>query len=157
MRGAIASSWLTAAHQSPGALARCRNHRREQDELRDLDAGRDERCCERPERLSDNDQRSAELTHSLDDGLGVVARCRVRIIERKPWREALMATRLEFGNRPAPSAWVDPGPGDEDERHLISADGDVHTGSRNDQIAAPARTVANAAASSDTVSGISKA
>jgi hypothetical protein len=98
-----------------------------------------------------------ELTHSFDDGLGVVAGSGVRIVQGKPRCEGLMAAHFEFGNGAAPSAWVDPSPRDEDERHLISADGDVHTSNRNDQIEAPALTVANAAASSDTVSGISNA
>jgi hypothetical protein len=104
-----------------GGLAREGNHRRDQDELRDIDAGRDERCCERTERLPNNDQRPAKLMHGLDNGLGVVARSRVRIVERKPRREGLMATCLQLGDRPAPTAGVYPGPRDEDERHLVGA------------------------------------
>src|SRR5215211_7807069 len=38
-----------------------------------------------------------------------------------------MATCLELGNSPAPNAGVDSGPRNQDERHPITADGEVHT------------------------------
>jgi hypothetical protein len=68
------------------------------------------------------DQQAVVRMHGVDHRIGVSARSGVRIVERKPRRQTIVATGFELRHGPAPHALVDAGAGEEEKRDSFAAD-----------------------------------